>query len=90
MPSVGIIGRSGRVGMAQDLAATGVELDGAADRGAVEKLQDAGKVHRAPDRRPRRGGEVLPGERGVMLQEAADNVGSSPSRWAKRYCTTNL
>ena len=34
----GFTGHSGRVGMAQDLAATGVELDGTADRGAVEKL----------------------------------------------------
>ena len=25
-----------------------------------------------------------------MLQEAADNVGSSPSRWALRDCITNL
>ena len=31
-----------------------------------------------------------PRERGLMSQEAEDEVGSSPSWWAKRYCTTNL
>ena len=63
---------------------------GADDRRPVEILQDAGAVHGAPGGRPGSRCQVLPGKRGLMLQEAADNVGSSPSRWAKRYCNTNL
>ena len=38
---------------------------GADDRGTVEELQDAGPVHRAPGGGPGRGGQVLPGGRGL-------------------------
>ena len=38
---------------------------GADDRRPVEELQDAGKVHRKASSRPGRGGQVLPGERGL-------------------------
>ena len=52
----------------------------------VEERQDAGPLHRAPGGRPGGGDPVLPGRprglRGLMLVAAADNVSSSPSRWA--------
>ena len=67
---------------------------GADDRRQVEELQDAGAVHRRPGCGPRGGGQLLPEERGLMLQQAAESVGSSPSWWASldgrqyRLCTT--
>ena len=61
----GFTGHSGRVGMAQDLAASGVEFAGVDDRRPVEELQDAGALHRAPGGGTGRGGQVLPGEKGL-------------------------
>ena len=54
--------------MAQDLAASGVELLGADDRRPVEELQHAGAVNRAPGGGTGRGRQVLPGKRGLGLK----------------------
>ena len=60
----GFTGQSGRVGMAQDLANTGVELPALMTAGRWKSSKMPAAVHRAPGRRTGRGGQVLPGERG--------------------------
>ena len=61
----GFTGHSGRVGMAQDLAASGMELPELDDRRPVEIIEDAGEIHRAPGGGTGRGGQVLPGKEGL-------------------------
>ena len=50
-------GHSGRVGMAQDLVKSGVELPALDDRGPLEIFKNAGKIHRKPRLRT---GELWP------------------------------
>ena len=78
----GFTGHSGRVGMAQDLAATGVELPALMTAGRWKSSKMPARYTEPPGCRPGRGGQVLPGGRGLMLLKVADKVGSSPSRWA--------
>ena len=54
----GFSGHSGRVGMAQDLAASGAELARVDGRGPVEVPANAGEVHREASPGPGRGGAV--------------------------------
>ena len=49
----------------------------------VEELQNASTPQRGPSSGAGRSGQVLPGKRRLMSQEAEEDVGSSPSRWAK-------
>ena len=81
----GFTGHSGRVGMAQDLVKNGVELPALMTAG---RWKSAKMPARYTERQAAGRGAVARyyqddrGLRGLMLQEAADNVGSSPARWA--------
>ena len=59
----GFSGHSGRVGMAQDLAASGAELPRADGRRSVAVGPDAGAVHGKASPGPGCGRQVLPGRR---------------------------
>ena len=61
----GYTGHSGRVGMAQDLAAAGVELPALMNAGRWKKPENAGEVHRGPGCRQGSGGQILPAKRGL-------------------------
>ena len=56
----GFTGHSGRVGMAQDLVKSGVELPALMTAGRWKSSRMPATVHRTPGRRPGRGGQVLP------------------------------
>ena len=58
----GFSGHSGRVGMAQDLTASGAEAARADGRRSVAVAPDAGAVHREASPGPGCGLQVLPGE----------------------------
>ena len=65
---------------------SGMELPALATAGRWKNSRMPARYTERRARRPGRGGEVLPGGRGLilglMLLKAADSAGSSPSRWA--------
>ena len=68
----GFTGHSGRVGMAQDLAASGVELPELMTAGRWKSSRMPAQLHRKASSRTGRGGQVLPGERGLDIRHASD------------------
>ena len=61
----GYTGHSGRIGMAQDLAAAGVELPALMNAGRWKSSKMPAPLYREPGYRTGRGGQVLPGKKGL-------------------------
>ena len=76
----GVVTSFGHVCTAQNLNAKGRRAAGGNAGRSVAIMQDAGALHRATGCGTARVPST-PGGWGLILQEAADNAGSSPSRW---------